>query len=120
MPREQIVVLPGGDTAIMMRAAAQAVSGVNAAMVYGTDGAIAALDLVVMADPKGAQIVYEPAPVVRSAVLDRHPGIGPALSRVFSTLSLETLQRLNAKIAVEGQTPREVARTYLEQEGLLR
>jgi osmoprotectant transport system substrate-binding protein len=120
MPREQIVVLPGGDTAIMMRAAAQAVSGVNAAMVYGTDGAIVALDLVVMADPKGAQIVYEPAPVVRSAVLDRHPGIGPALSRVFSTLSLETLQRLNAKIAVEGQTPREVARTYLEQEGLLR
>jgi osmoprotectant transport system substrate-binding protein len=120
MPREQIVVLPGGDTAIMMRAAAQAVSGVNAAMVYGTDGAIAALDLVVMADPKGAQIVYEPAPVVRSATLDRYPGIGPSLSRVFSTLSLETLQRLNAKIAVEGQTPREVARTYLEQEGLLR
>ena len=120
MPREQIVVLPGGDTAIMMRAAAQAVSGVNAAMVYGTDGAIAALDLVVMADPKGAQIVYEPAPVVRSAALDRYPGIGPSLSRVFSTLSLETLQRLNAKIAVEGQTPREVARTYLEQEGLLR
>ena len=58
--------------------------------------------------------------MVRSAALDRYPSIGPALSRVFSTLSLETLQRLNAKIAVEGQTPREVARTYLEQEGLLR
>jgi osmoprotectant transport system substrate-binding protein len=120
LPREQIIVLPGGDTALMMRAAAQAVSGVNAAMVYGTDGALAALDLVVMADPKGAQIVYEPAPVVRSAVLDRYPGIGPSLSRVFSSLSLKKLQNLNAKIAVEGQTPREVALTYLEQEGLLR
>src|SRR5919112_4078006 len=103
LPREQVVVLPGGDTAVMIRAAAQGVSGVNAAMVYGTDGAIAALDLVVMMDPKGAQIVYEPAPVVRAAVLERYPAIGPALSRVFSDLTMSTLQSLNAQIAVEGR-----------------
>ena len=72
-----VVVLPGGDTAVTMRSAAQGVSGVNAAMVYGTDGAIAALDLVVMQDTKGAQIVYEPAPVVRAAVLQRYPAIAP-------------------------------------------
>src|ERR671932_111654 len=75
LPRDQIVILPGGDTAVTMRAAAQQISGVNAAMVYGTDGAIAALDLVVMDDTKGAQIVYEPAPVVRAAVLERYPAI---------------------------------------------
>ena len=74
LPRDQIVVLPGGDTAVTMRAAAQSVSGVNAAMVYGTDGAIAALDLVVMDDNKGAQIVYEPAPVIRAEVLQKLPG----------------------------------------------
>jgi osmoprotectant transport system substrate-binding protein len=120
LPREQIVVLPGGDTAVMMRAAAQGISGVNAAMVYGTDGAIAALGLVVMTDSKGAQIVYEPAPVVRSAALERFPQIAPALARVFSSLSVLKLQVLNAKIAVEGQPPRDVARAHLQQEGLLR
>jgi osmoprotectant transport system substrate-binding protein len=120
LPREQIVILPGGDTAVTMRAAAQGISGVNAAMVYGTDGAIPALGLVVMTDSKGAQIVYEPAPVVRAAVLERHPQIAPALARVFSSLSLEKLQSLNARIAVEGQPPREVARAHLQQEGLLR
>jgi osmoprotectant transport system substrate-binding protein len=120
LPREQVVVLPGGDTAVMMRAAAQGVSGVNAAMVYGTDGAIAALDLVVMTDSKGAQIVYEPAPVARAAVLDRYPAIAPALARVFASLSLEKLQKLNAQIAVEGRPPRDVASAYLQQEGLLR
>jgi osmoprotectant transport system substrate-binding protein len=120
LPREQIVVLPGGDTAVTMRAAAQGVSGVNAAMVYGTDGAIAALDLVVMEDTKGAQIVYEPAPVVRAEVLQRYPAIAPALARVFGSLSLTKLQALNAQIAVEGQPARDVARRYLEQEGLLR
>jgi osmoprotectant transport system substrate-binding protein len=120
LPREQIVVLPGGDTAVTMRAAAQGVSGVNSAMVYGTDGAIAALDLVVMEDTKGAQIVYEPAPVVRAAVLERHPAIGPALAKVFGSLNMTKLQGLNAQIAVEGKPAQEVARRYLEQEGLLR
>ncbi len=120
MPRAEIVVLPGGDTAVTMRAAAQRISGVNAAMVYGTDGAISALDLVVMEDAKGAQIVYEAAPVVRAAVLERHPVIGPLLSRAFSSLTLNRLQGLNAQVAVEGKAPRDVARAYLEQEGLLR
>ena len=120
LPREQILTFPGGDTTATMRAAAERRDGVNASMVYGTDGGIAALDLVVMSDPKGAQIVYEPAPVVRTAVLERHPTIGPALSRVFASLSLARLQRLNAMVAVEGRSPREVAREYLRQESLVR
>lgn len=111
-PRDRIVVLPGGDTAVTMRAAAQDISGVNSAMVYGTDGAIAALGLVVMQDPKGAQIVYEPAPVVRAAVLERFPGIRDALAPVFASLTLEKLQQLNARIAVEGRTAEAVAREY--------
>jgi osmoprotectant transport system substrate-binding protein len=119
LPREQIVVLPGGDTAVTMRAAAQGVSGVNAAMVYGTDGAIAALDLVVMEDTKGAQIVYEPAPVARADVLQRFPAIAPALAKVFATLTMSRLQALNAQIAVEGKPARDVAKAYLERENLL-
>lgn len=118
-PRDNIVVLPGGDTAVTMRSAAQGIGGVNSAMVYGTDGAIAALDLVVMDDVKGAQIVYEPAAVIRAKTLDRHPRVGEALSKAFASLSLEKLQRLNAEIAVGGKQPRDVARAYLESEGLV-
>ncbi len=120
LPRDQIVILPGGDTAVTMRAAAQQLSGVNSAMVYGTDGAISALDLVVMEDTKGAQIVYEPAPVVRAAVLEKYPAIRQTLGRVFATLSLNQLQVLNAQISVEGQQPRAVAMKYLQQKGLVR
>jgi osmoprotectant transport system substrate-binding protein len=120
LPRDQVVVLPGGDTAVTMRAAAQGVSGVNAAMVYGTDGAVAALDLIVMDDVKGAQIVYEPAPVVRADILQKYPAIAPALARVFGSLTMRKLQELNGQIAVEGQPARTVAQRYLEQEGLLR
>jgi len=119
-PRDHITVLPGGDTSVTMRAAAQGISGVNSAMVYGTDGGIVALDLVVMRDDKNAQIVYEPAPVVRAAVLERHPAIRTSLAPIFGSLDLTTLQRLNARIVVEGRPAAAVAREHLVAIGALR
>src|SRR3546814_15907194 len=85
-------------------------------MVYGTEGAIAPLGLVVLADTKGAQIVYEPAPTIRADVLDSHPEIREILEPVFASLDLETLQTLNAKIAVDGEDPRQVAAAYLKSQ----
>ncbi|PWC41745.1 ABC transporter substrate-binding protein [Azospirillum sp. TSO22-1] len=117
---EQILVLAGGDTAATIRAAAEGTSGVNTAMVYGTDGAISALDLVVMADTKGAQMVYEPAPTVRAAVLDKHPRIKEALEPVFASLDAGTLRTLNARISVEGQDVKQVATAYLKSKGFLK
>jgi osmoprotectant transport system substrate-binding protein len=118
--QDQVLVLAGGNTAATERAAAEQTSGVNAAMAYGTDGALAALGLVVMGDPKGAQIVYQPSPVVRAAILDKHPQIKTALEPVFASLDLSTLQGLNAKIAVEGQEARQVATAYLKEKGFLK
>lgn len=117
---DQILVLAGGDTAATMRAAAEGTSGVNAAMVYGTDGAIAALDLVVMKDTKGAQMVYEPTPTVRKEILDKHGKIDAALKPVFASLDEETLRKLNAKVSVEGQAVGTVATDYLKGKGFVK
>lgn len=119
LPLDRIISLPGGDTAVTARAAAQGISGVNAGMVYGTDGALSALDLTVMSDPLAAQIVYEVAPVIRADALARHPGIAPALARVFTTLDAPTLRRLNARITVKGEVAESVAGRYLLENGLL-
>jgi osmoprotectant transport system substrate-binding protein len=118
--QDQILTLAGGNTAATERAAAEQTSGVNTAMAYGTDGTLAALGLVVMEDSKGAQIVYRPAPVVRAAVLDKYPAIKEALDPVFASLDLDTLQGLNAKIAVDGQDAKQVASAYLKQKGFLK
>jgi len=115
---EQLLILPGGDTAVTMRAAAERLSGVNAAMVYGTDGAIAALSLRVLEDTKGAQIVYAPAPVVRGEVARRLPELQAWLAPAFEGLTLERLQSLNARIVVEGRPARDVAREYLRGLGI--
>ena len=117
---DQLLVLSGGDTAATEKAAAEQTSGVNAAMVYGTDGQIASLGLVVLTDTKGVQPVYEPAPTVRAAVLAKYPQIETLLAPVFQSLSLETLQSLNSKIAVDGQDAKKVADDYLTQKGFLK
>ena len=112
--RSQLLVLAGGDTAATIRAAAEGTSGVNAAMAYGTDGALAALGLVALADSKSAQVVYRPAPVVRAAVLDRTPAIRRLLDPVFARLSLDVLRTLNARIAVDGMDAKAVAVAFLD------
>src|SRR6185312_7857370 len=79
-----LVVLAGGDTSATERAAAEGTSGVNAGMAYGTDAAIAALDLVLLDDTKHAQMVYEPCPVVRQATLDAYPALPGLLAPAFA------------------------------------
>jgi osmoprotectant transport system substrate-binding protein len=116
---QQLLTLSGGNTSATLRAAAEGMSGVNAAMAYGTDGAIAALGLVALEDDKAAQIVYAPAPVVREAVLRQYPEIPTLLDPVFKSLTLAILQQLNAKIAVDGDDAAAVADAYLRSRHFL-
>lgn len=109
----QLVSLAGGNTAQTESYAAQGTNGVNAAMAYGTDGSLSALNLVVLSDPKGVQPIYEPAPLVRKVVYDKYPELSNILDPVFASLDLTTLQSLNAQIAIEGKNPTDVARSYL-------
>lgn len=116
---EQLIVVASGDTAQTQKAAYDGTDGVNAAMAYGTDGSISAFDLVILADPKGAQPVYEPAPIIRKSVYEDYPEISQILEPVFESLDLVTLQSLNGKIAVEGLNAQDVASEYLREEGFI-
>jgi osmoprotectant transport system substrate-binding protein len=116
---DQLVTLSGGDTAATIAAAAQQTNGVNAAMVYGTDGGIAPSGLTVLEDDKGVQPVYEPAPIIRQAVLDQYPQIKDLLEPVFAKLDLVTLQDLNGRVQVGGEAPAAVAADWLKTNGIV-
>lgn len=116
--QDQLLMLAGGDTSATIRAASEGLSGVNAAMAYGTDGALVALGMVLLGDPSHAQIVFQPAPVMRQAVLAAHPEIQELLAPVFARLTLPVLRRLNARIAVDGADPAAVAADFLAQLGV--
>lgn len=117
---DQLITLSGGDTAATIAAAAQQTNGVNAAMVYGTDGGIAPSGLRVLEDDKGVQPVYQPAPIIREAVLAEYPQIADLLKPVFEGLTLEVLQDLNGRVQVGGEAAAAVATDYLTQGGFLK
>ena len=117
---EQLVILPGGNTTQTETAAAQGTSGVNAAMAYGTDGAIAALGLVALTDPKGGVAVYQPAITVRGATFAKYPELKTVLEPVFAKLNAKTLSSLNGKISVSGESAAKVAGDWLKANGFLK
>ncbi|WP_150296853.1 glycine betaine ABC transporter substrate-binding protein OsmF [Salipiger aestuarii] len=119
LAQSQTVILSGGDTAATIQAAARGTSGVNAAMVYGTDGGVGATGLVVMQDDKGVQPVYEPAPIIRADVLEQYPSVPDILNPIFANLDMQTLQALNGRIQVGGEPAEAVARDYLTTAGVL-
>lgn len=117
---DQLVTLAGGNTAQTEKYAADGTDGVNAAMAYGTDGSLSALNLIVLSDPKGVQPVYEPAPTVGGVIYNKYPELSTILDPVFATLDLTTLQSLNAAIAINGDNPTNVARNYLVSNNFLK
>lgn len=117
---DQLLVLAGGDTSATIKAAAEGTSGVNASMVYSTDGAIAVTGLVVLDDPTHVEMVYQPAPVVREDVLRRYPAMRAPLEAAFRPLTVEVLRRLNARTQIDGEDAGIVAADYLRSEGLLK
>ncbi|MDX0368997.1 ABC transporter substrate-binding protein (plasmid) [Sinorhizobium kummerowiae] len=117
---EQLITLSGGDTAATIAAAANQTNGANAAMVYGTDGGIAPSGLVVLEDDKAVQPVYQPAPIIREAVLKENPAIEEILKPVFEKLDLTTLQELNGRVQVGGESAKAVADDFLKANGFLK
>lgn len=117
---EQLITLSGGDTAATIAAAANQTNGANAAMVYGTDGGIAPSGLVVLEDDKAVQPVYQPAPIIREAVLKKNPAIEEVLKPVFEKLDLTTLQELNGRVQVGGESAKAVAEDFLKANGFLK
>ncbi|MBI4186779.1 MAG: ABC transporter substrate-binding protein [Chloroflexi bacterium] len=120
LKQDQLLTVSSGDTAQTEKAAAQGTDGVNAAMAYGTDGSLSAFGLIVLDDPLVVQPVYLPTPIVRGEAFNRSPEVEGILAPVFATLDLETLQTLNARIALEGQNAVDVARNYLTSKGFLK
>ena len=116
----QKLILAGATPPQTQQAAAAGTNGVNAAMAYATDGSIAALKLVVLKDPLNAQPVYQPAPIIRTETLKANPQIEGLLNKVFASLNAQTLQTLNGKIALEGQSAQAVASAYLKSKSLIK
>ncbi|MGB6602951.1 MAG: glycine betaine ABC transporter substrate-binding protein [Steroidobacteraceae bacterium] len=117
---DQMIVLAGGETSATITAAAAGTNGANTAMVYGTDGGIVAAHLRVLEDDRHDQPVYAPVPVIRATVLAQYPQIAGIVKPLMQSFTTGTLQQLNARVQIDGESEESVAADYLKARGLLK
>jgi osmoprotectant transport system substrate-binding protein len=116
----QLIVLAGGETAATIAAAAAGTNGANTAMVYGTDGGVAAARLRILEDDRHDQPVYAPVPVIRESVLRQYPQIAAIVKPLMDSFDRELLQRLNERVQIDGESDEAVALDYLKNKGWLK
>ena len=117
---DQLIILPHGNTAETLKALANDTDGVNVALAYGTDGSLADLDLVLLEDILSIPPVYEPSAIIRKEVLDKYPEVQGIVEKVFGLLNKENLQMMNKEVIVDGLSPKDVAKAFLMENGILK
>ena len=84
-----------------------------------TDGTLASQGLVVLEDDKHIQPAQNLVPAVSSEFLSAHPDIADILNPLMAALTTENLTALNEKVSVDRQKPEDVAKQFLDDNGLL-
>lgn len=93
---------------------------VNSAAGFATDGRIAAFGFVNLVDDKFFFPVYNPAPVVRKAILDKYPEIEGLLKPIADNLTTEEMQQLNKAVDVDHKQVHAVAMDWLKSKNLIK
>ncbi|NMA82561.1 MAG: glycine betaine ABC transporter substrate-binding protein [Epulopiscium sp.] len=93
---------------------------VEVGMGFATDGRIAAYDLVNLEDDRNFFPVYNAAPVFRKETFEKHPELSSVLDPIIERLDTETITQLNYQVDIEEKEPKEVAREWLQSEGLIK
>ncbi len=94
--------------------------GVNAIMLYSSSGLVPEYELHVLEDPKKVSPVYSPAPIIREEILQKYPGVQEVLDKVFKSITLEEMVKMNAELQSEGKSGQEIAEKYLLSKGLIK
>jgi osmoprotectant transport system substrate-binding protein len=84
-----------------------------------TDGTLASQGLVVLEDDKHIQPAQNLVPAVSTEFLNAHPDLADILNPLMAALTTENLTELNEKVSVDRQKPEDVAKQFLEDNGLL-
>ena len=87
---------------------------------YSTDAEIARYDLVALEDDKQLFPPYQGAPLMKEALLKKHPELEGILNKLAGKITESQMSQMNYQVGVEGKSAEEVAREFLVQEGILK
>lgn len=86
---------------------------------FSTDGRIAKFNLKILEDDKRFFPPYDAAFVARAEILRKYPKVREALELLAGRIDNRTMQKLNYAVDEEGRPERDVAREFLESQGLI-
>lgn len=86
---------------------------------YETDALLKESGLVTLKDDIGFFPPYQAVAIVRNEVLDKYSELEDVLSKLDGAISTQEMMEMNYQVDVEGKTPEETARTFLEEKGLI-
>jgi osmoprotectant transport system substrate-binding protein len=92
----------------------------NFGEVFQTDGRIAAMNLIVLADDKQFFPVYQGGFSMQADILAKYPKIADVMALMTPKLTTDEMQKLNAKVDVDGDEPKDVAAAWLKETGLVK
>ena len=87
---------------------------------YSTDAELARYDLVVLEDDKQLFPPYQGAPLMKEALLKKHPELEGILNKLAGKITEAQMSQMNYQVGVEGKPAAKVARDFLVKEGLIK
>jgi len=87
---------------------------------YSTDAELARYDLVVLEDDKQLFPPYQGAPLMKEALLKKHPELEGILNQLAGKITAEQMSQMNYQVGVEGKSAAQVARDFLLKEGVIK
>ena len=87
---------------------------------YSTDAELARYDLVVLEDDKQLFPPYQGAPLMKEALLKKHPELEGVLNKLAGKITESQMSQMNYQVGVEGKPAAKVARDFLVKEGFIK
>ncbi|MDI6602036.1 MAG: glycine betaine ABC transporter substrate-binding protein [Thermoanaerobacteraceae bacterium] len=92
---------------------------VDVISAFSTDGRIPAFDLVILEDDRRFFPPYYAVPMVREDTLSEILGLEDLVNKLAGKIDDAKMAELNAKVDIDGMDPHEVAKEFLQTEGLI-
>ncbi|MFR4616676.1 MAG: ABC transporter permease/substrate-binding protein, partial [Streptococcus salivarius] len=87
---------------------------------YSTDAELARYDLVTLEDDKQLFPPYQGAPLMKEALLKKHPELEGILNKLAGKITAEQMSQMNYQVGVEGKPAAQVAHDFLVKEGVIK
>ncbi|WP_314397455.1 glycine betaine ABC transporter substrate-binding protein, partial [uncultured Gemella sp.] len=100
----------------------QAISNgdVNIIDVFSTDSKIITNKLKLLNDDRRLFPPYQGAPILREETLKKHPELEKILNKLAGKITEKEMTEMNYKVDVDGKSAYDVAKEYLQKEGLIK